>query len=125
VTNDREAPSLSAAAVETAASTARPSNHFGASGVWIVLGLVVAVAGCAARQIYFVPDCDERLRFPTSASNVAPVSSGPYPMRSCPTTPTARATFAADSDDRQHPSLISRVLLPARYPSRVPGARIL
>ena len=25
-------------------------------GMWIVLGLVLAMAGCAARQIYFVPD---------------------------------------------------------------------
>jgi hypothetical protein len=57
------------------------------TGMWIVLGLVLAMAGCAARQIYFVPDCDERLAIPYKRMECRACVERPIPHEFLPDNP--------------------------------------
>lgn len=57
------------------------------SGKSIMLGFVVAMAACAARQIYFVPDCDERLKIPYKRMECRACVERPIPHAFLPDNP--------------------------------------
>jgi hypothetical protein len=55
--------------------------------MWILLGFVVATAGCAGRQIYFVRGCDERLAIPYKRMECRACVERPVPHEFLPDNP--------------------------------------
>lgn len=57
------------------------------NGKCLVLALMLAMAGCAARQIYFVPGCDERLEIPHKRMECRACVERPIPHEYLPDNP--------------------------------------
>jgi hypothetical protein len=57
------------------------------NGPCILLGIAAATSGCAGPQIYFVPDCDERLAIPYKRIECRACVERPIPHEFLPDNP--------------------------------------
>jgi hypothetical protein len=55
--------------------------------MWILVGFATTMAGCAARQIYFVPGRDERLEIPYKRMECRACVERPIPHEFLPDNP--------------------------------------